>query len=299
LTSLDILVPYWGDPRLMRETVESVLAQDTDRWVLTVLDDAYADPAIGEWMKTLDHPRVRYLRNDKNLGIVGNYRKLLSMATQDLVMLLGCDDVLLPNYVSTVLKAHERFPDVAIIHPGTKTIDEKGQDISTLVDWVKTRMVMPRGTEPKLLKGESLATTLLVGDWMYWPALSFRADKLRQVDFNADLKITHDLAYVLDLVFAGESLLLDPTVCFAYRRHTGSVSTGSLFDGRRFREERQYFSIARAQADKADWRKAERAARWHLTSRANAGWILCLAIVQRRWASVPGLLGHIFNRIER
>ena len=98
MTSLDILVPYWGDPRLMRETVESVLAQDCDRWFLTVLDDCYSDPAIGDWMKTLNHPRVKYLRNEKNLGIVGNYQKMLTMATRELVMWLGCDDVLLPNY---------------------------------------------------------------------------------------------------------------------------------------------------------------------------------------------------------
>lgn len=297
MTSLDILVPYWGDPRLMRETVESVLAQDCDRWFLTVLDDCYSDPAIGDWMKTLNHPRVKYLRNEKNLGIVGNYQKMLTMATRELVMWLGCDDVLLPNYVSTVLKAHEKFPDAAVIHPGTQTIDENGTVVSTLTDWAKTKLVMPQSKDPQLLSGESLATNLLVGDWMYWPALTFRADRLHKAQFNPELKITHDLAFVLELVFAGESLLVDPTVCFSYRRHSNSASTNSLFDGRRFKEERQYFSIARAQAEKAGWMKAERAARWHLTSRGNALWILCNAIVQRRWSSVPIQLEHIFNKV--
>lgn len=299
MTSLDILVPYWGDPRLMRETVESVLAQDCDRWFLTVLDDAYADPSIGEWMRTLNHPRVKYLRNEKNLGIVGNYQKLLGMATGELVMWLGCDDVLLPNYVSTVLKAHERFPEAAVIHPGTKTIDENGRDVSSLTDWVKKRLVMPQGDQPRLLKGESLASNLLVGDWMYWPALAFRADRLHKVEFKPELKITHDLAFVLDLIFAGESLLIEPTVCFGYRRHSASASTNSLFDGRRFSEERRYFAMARRQAERAGWRKAERAARWHLTSRGNAVWILGQAVWRRKWSSVPVLVEHIFNRIDR
>ena len=35
--ALDILVPYWGDPDLMRETVDSVLAQDGNDWRLTVV----------------------------------------------------------------------------------------------------------------------------------------------------------------------------------------------------------------------------------------------------------------------
>ena len=40
---LDIFVPFWGDPAMLRETVESVLAQSNDQWLLTVVDDAYPD----------------------------------------------------------------------------------------------------------------------------------------------------------------------------------------------------------------------------------------------------------------
>jgi hypothetical protein len=31
---VDIFVPYWGDPAWLRETVESVLAQDCGDWLL-------------------------------------------------------------------------------------------------------------------------------------------------------------------------------------------------------------------------------------------------------------------------
>lgn len=282
----------------MRECVESVLKQDTDRWYLTVLDDAYPDPTIKEWMMGLNHPRIKYLRNEKNLGIVGNYRKLISLAEQDLLVLLGCDDILLPNYVSTILDAHEKFPTAAIIQPGTKVIDEHGQEGQTLPDWAKTKLVMPRSTQPKLLSGEQLATSLLTGDWLYWPSIAFKRDRLKGIDFNPDLKITHDLAFVMDMVFAGEKLLLDPTICFAYRRHTASASTGSLLDGRRFTDERQYFKIAKMQAKAANWPKAERAARWHLTSRANGIWTILNCLVQGKWQHVPTLIKHVFNRLD-
>ena len=295
-TSIDLCIPYWGDPAQMRECVESVLLQDDDRWHLTVLDDAYHDPAIGDWMRSLNHPRVTYLRNEKNLGIVGNYRKLLTLATRKLVVLLGCDDVLLPNYVSTIIQAHERFPSAAIIQPGTKVINEHGKVVKTLPDWAKTELVMPSAKQAKLLWGEALAASLLTGDWLYWPSIAFVRERLQGVDFNADLKITHDLAFVMDMVFAREQLLLEPTVCFAYRRHTASASTGSLIDGRRFADERAYFRIARGQAEAARWNKAARAARWHITSRANALWLILNCLVKGPRKHIPTLFKHMINR---
>ena len=294
---IDICVPYWGDPALMRKTVESVLAQDSDQWILTVLDDAYADKAIGEWMATINHPRVHYLRNEKNLGIVGNYRKLLTMTTQELVMLLGCDDELLPNYVSTVLAAHERHPSASIIHPGTRTIDETGQEVKTLTDWAKLNLVMPR-SKNTVLEGEPLAASLLAGDWMYWPALTFKTKVLKTFDFDPKLKLTHDLAIVIDMILAGEKFLIEPTVCFSYRRHSKSASTASLIDGRRFSEEKRYFAHAKALTQAAGWPQAERAVDWHITSRLNALWIASNAFFKGYWRAIPGLVSHAFGRLK-
>jgi glycosyltransferase involved in cell wall biosynthesis len=294
---IDICIPYWGDPGLMRKTVESVLAQDSDRWTLTVLDDAYSDRSVGEWMATLNHPRVRYFRNEKNLGIVGNYQKLLTMISHEMVMLLGCDDELMPNYVNTILIASERHPTAGIIHPGVVTIDENGREIKTLTDWAKTKLVMPKAKD-QLLGGESLAISLLKGDWMYWPALAFKSAVIKQYEFNPKLKLTHDLAIVMDMVLAGEKMLIVQDVCFSYRRHSKSASTASLMDGRRFSEERQYFNHAKSLVVKKGWTGAKRAVDWHVTSRFNALWICLNAIARGQWKDVPHLMGHAFGQLK-
>ena len=36
---IDLLLPFYGDPALMRQTVASVLAQECDDWRLVVVDD--------------------------------------------------------------------------------------------------------------------------------------------------------------------------------------------------------------------------------------------------------------------
>jgi glycosyltransferase involved in cell wall biosynthesis len=92
---LDIFIPYWGDPGYLKETVRSVLAQDSGDWRLTVVDDAYPDLTVKEYFDGIDDERITYIRKEQNEGITANYRTCVSLATQDLMTILGCDDVLL------------------------------------------------------------------------------------------------------------------------------------------------------------------------------------------------------------
>jgi len=154
---LDILLPFWGDPGMLKETVRSVLAQTSNDWVLTVVDDAYPDTSVAQYFAEIDDARVTYLRHDENVGITENFRRCVSLTTQDVVVLLGCDDVLLPRYVEIVLEAHQRFPEAAIIQPGVQVIDESGTVVRTLVDTVKQRLARPHGR--RLVAGEMLAAS--------------------------------------------------------------------------------------------------------------------------------------------
>ena len=293
--ALDILVPFWGDPEMLRETVESVLAQTSDDWLLTVVDDAYPDESIAAYFATLTDPRITYVRNEVNKGITENYRTCVRLATQDMMMILGCDDVLLPNYVEVILRAHRDFPHADLIQPGVQVIDEKGAVGQTLVDAVKQKLTMPRASSPRVLSGEPLAASLLRADWLYWPSLAFKRERLLEVDFREGFPIIQDLAIVIDLIGSGSPLLIEPTVCFSYRRHSASASSAKLGDGSRFVGERDYFTFAAAQMQRLGWRRARLAALLHLTSRAHALTLLPKALLERNTAGAKVLAAHAFT----
>ncbi|CAM3256813.1 putative glycosyl transferase [Arthrobacter ulcerisalmonis] len=293
---LDIFIPYWGDPAYMKQTVESVLGQDNGDWLLTVVDDAYPDAEIANYVAGIDDPRVRYIRKDTNAGITENYRTCVGMATQDIMVILGCDDILLPNYVDVILEAHRLFPDAAIIQPSVQIIDENSRVVSTLVDWVKQSLVRPRGNGRQVISGEAIAVNLMHGDWLYWPSLAFRTDKIRQVDFRDGFPIIQDLALIMDMIYTGDQLLIDPSVCFQYRRHSNSASSTKLVDGSRFAGEREYFSVSAAQAEELGWHRAALAARLRLTSRAHSMTLLPKAVLNRNTTAVKALVRHSFGK---
>ncbi|MBU5424045.1 glycosyltransferase [Cellulomonas hominis] len=291
---LDIFVPYWGDPALLRETVASVLAQRNGDWLLTVVDDAYPDESVPAWFATIDDPRVTYVRKERNEGITANYRTCVSMATQDAVVILGCDDVLLPDFVDVVLAARTRFPQAAVVQPGVEVIDEHGRVVRPLADRVKQDVVRPRARTARVLGGEALAANLMHGDWLYWPSLVFRRDVLVRTPFLDDLPLIQDLALVMDMVLDGEQLVLEPTVCFRYRRHSASASSASLIDGRRFAGERTYFAHVAQRCDAQGWHRAARAARLAATSRLHALTLLPRA-ARTGGGAVRTMLRHAFG----
>ena len=74
---VDIMLPFYGREDHFREAVASVLAQDSDRWRLVVIDDAYPDRAPFDWAASVTDSRVKVIRHEVNLGINRSFQECL------------------------------------------------------------------------------------------------------------------------------------------------------------------------------------------------------------------------------
>jgi hypothetical protein len=155
--------------------------------------------------------------------------------------MMGADDVLHPNYASTVSRAIARHPDAAMIQPRVRVIDEHGRPSRPLADRVKTWLA-PRADRDRVLSGEHLAASLLRGDWVYFPALTWRRDALAGRTFRDDMETVFDLGFLMDVVMTGSTFVLLTTEAFSYRRHRGSVSSQTALNTVRFEEESRLFA---------------------------------------------------------
>lgn len=288
------MMPFYGSFDHFREAVESVLAQDDPDWRLTILDDVYPDLAPGEWAAALSDPRVTYIRNEVNLRPSRNYIKAVGIATSEFVVIMGCDDVMLPGYVGRLKALVAQFPDADIIQPGVTTIDEASRDSLPLADRVKGWYRFG-GTGARQYSGEELAVSLLRGNWTYFPSLAWRTERVREIGFRTDLDVVQDLAMLLELTKTGGSLVLDDTTVFHYRRHSTSVSAVTGPDGSKFRQERTLFLEAAAACAALGWSRAARVARRHFISRMNALTELPGAIIHHNSVGRSTLTRHILG----
>ncbi|WP_435130410.1 glycosyltransferase family 2 protein [Actinacidiphila sp. bgisy144] len=296
--TLDIMLPYYGDPALMRDAVRSVLGQTDPDWRLTVVDDD-TRPGVPEWFAGLDDPRVRYFRNARNLGVTGNFRRCVELADYPYTVLMGCDDLMRPGYVATVKAARAAMPGAAMYQPAVRVIDGAGRPVNTLVDTAKRRLYSAAPDRRAQLGGERLAVSLLRGNWLYFPAMCWRSDLLKEVGFRADLTVVQDLALVMELLLRGEQLVTDPAVCFDYRRHLASESSAQAVSGSRFAETRRLLLELAADFDALGWDRAARTARRHLSTRLHALLMVPGALRGRRLAAARELTGHAFARSPR
>ena len=294
MTVLDIMMPYYGDVPMMQTAVRSVLEQTDERWHLTVVDDGTAE-GVPEWFASLGHPRVRYLRNERNLGITANFQKCLELASREFMVMMGCDDRMLPNYVGVVQDLVARHPEATILQPGVQVIDGAGKPAAGLVDQTKKRLYAPRFRGTAVLAGEPLAKRLLRGNWLYFPALCWRTTAIAAAGFRQQFSVIQALDLVLRLVLDGAALVLSDEVAFQYRRHAVSKSSADAVTGARFTEARDYFLATARSMDEKGWPSAARAARRHLSSRIHAATQLPAAARQRNLASARTLAQHVFG----
>lgn len=292
--TLDILMPFYGRFDHFEAAVRSVLAQTDPDWRLVIVDDVYPDLAPGEWVQGLGDDRIVYHRNAENLGVSRNFDMCIDLATSERCVLMGCDDELLPGYVEHVTALARRFPDADLIQPGVEVIDEDGVVAFPLGDRVKS-WLRPKAPEPLVLAGEALTSSLLRGNWAYFPSICWRVSTVRRFGFREDLQTVQDLALMMEIFRAGGTLVLDEVPVFRYRRHTGSVSSYMAVDGRRFQQERTVFTEESELQTALGWTKAARVSRSHVTSRLNAVLQMPKALLARDGGGLRILAKHAFS----
>jgi glycosyltransferase involved in cell wall biosynthesis len=128
---LTIGMPVYNGETLVAATLDALLAQSYADFELIVCDNASTDrtPAIVEAYRARD-PRIRYVRNERNIGANGNFTRVASLATAELFKWAAHDDLYAPTYLERCIEALDAEPDVVLAHADVVFIDETGAPFS-------------------------------------------------------------------------------------------------------------------------------------------------------------------------
>jgi glycosyltransferase involved in cell wall biosynthesis len=257
---LTIAIPFYTGGSYLQRAIASVRRQTSAAWQLFICDDCGPEPGIAELVHSYRDPRITYHRNERNLGMAGNWNRCLDLAATDLVSLLHADDELLKGYVDLMTRAADHHPRAVAFFCSARIIDARGRVRFSLPDFVK-RFLIPPSSGPLALTGRSAVEALLRGDFIMCPTLCYRTSILGARRFAADWKFAHDLEFLTRLLLEGETLVGLAKAAYAYRRHAGNATTRYTHSLLRFDEEVQlYNDLGRAAAQRG-WRRAGELAR--------------------------------------
>jgi len=132
---VSIGVPVYNGERYLREALDSLLAQTFEDFELIICDNASTDGTaeIARSYATKDK-RVRYVRNDRNVGFARNYRKAFELSSGTYFKLHAADDRAAPEFLARCLEVLDREPKVVLAYPRTRLIDESGAVVSDYED---------------------------------------------------------------------------------------------------------------------------------------------------------------------
>ena len=128
---VSIGLPVFNGRRYLAEAIESILAQTYRHFELIICDNASTDDTgqICRRFAALD-PRVRYFRNEANLGLARNFNLAAERASGKYFRWAACDDRIAPEYLARCVEALEADSTVVLSHTHVRVIDENGEEFA-------------------------------------------------------------------------------------------------------------------------------------------------------------------------
>ena len=123
---VSICIPAYNAEPFIAETLESAISQDYPRTEIIVSDDASTD-RTPEIIKNFESQGVRLLRQKKNLKLARNINAAIEASSGKYICRVDADDLLEPNFISSMVPVMEQSPSIAFAHCACRLIDVNGK----------------------------------------------------------------------------------------------------------------------------------------------------------------------------
>jgi glycosyltransferase involved in cell wall biosynthesis len=113
--NVSFVVPCYNLGHVLRECVESILAQTYGDFEVLIMDDCSPDQT-SEVASSFKDPRVNHVRNPVNLGALPNYNKGIAMSAGHYVWLISADDCLRrPDVLQRYVQLMDAHPSAGYV----------------------------------------------------------------------------------------------------------------------------------------------------------------------------------------
>ena len=210
---VSILIPTYNYAHYIGEAIESALNQTYTDFELIIIDDQSKDNTDEVVEKYLSDPRVKYYKNEKNLGLAANFNEALKYATGDYIKYLLADDVFHPALLERMVPVMDMYPKVTLVTSKRDMFGSKS-----------------KSSEPPLLHLQDGKTVIYAslkekaGNWIGEPTtVMFRKSALHIGNFNTSYTCLVDWEMWLRLLTVGDCYIIPETLSY-FRVHDKQAS---------------------------------------------------------------------------
>ncbi len=211
MNAISICIPTYNRSDLLRQTLVSVTRQTVKPHEILVVDNCSEDDTEAV-ARSFDG--VQYRRNERNLGLAGNWNRCLSLASGDYVSILHSDDLISPDWVKEMssLIASGAADGAGAIFLPVFTIDIKNRVGAVNILFGSSRM-LPAGESIRTLWSKNHCGVPASG------GVLFRRDIFREIGlFDERLTTETDALMILRLLNRYPVYFLRKLL-YAYRIH--------------------------------------------------------------------------------
>ena len=120
---ITVVMPAFNAGRFIHEAIESVLAQEFDRYELIVVDDGSSDSTTEKIATFASHARVRVFENVENLGSGKTRNQIIDRAQGKYLLPCDADDLLLPGAMQHLSEYLDKHPKVGVVYGDILRLD--------------------------------------------------------------------------------------------------------------------------------------------------------------------------------
>lgn len=205
---VSIIIPTYNRVWLLREAIDSVLNQTFKDIEVIVVDDAGAED-VQSVIAGYNNSNLRYIRNERNLGLAGTRNQGIVAASGDYIGFLDDDDLFELTKIEKQVALLDQQPAVDIVYCGYYYLYEDGKHLYENV-------MLPHGN---ILKDLLLSSPILV----HAPLIR-RACLDRWGVFDASMRVCGDWDLWLRYAIQGCRYACIQEALCAYRQHRGNMT---------------------------------------------------------------------------
>jgi glycosyltransferase involved in cell wall biosynthesis len=210
---LSVGLPVWNGLPYLEKTLRSILDGEFQDYEIIACDNASTDGTaelLTEYAAR--DARIRYVRNETNIGAARNYNRTLELARGRYFRWMASDDLHSPGAIARCVEALEQDPGAVLAFPETRVIDGEGRVTHDYDDGDGWSAASPVDRFVCSLENFGLSTRMFG---------VIRADVLRRATLQGDYPAS-DLVMQSDLAIRGRFVRVHGE--YFYRRvHQGST----------------------------------------------------------------------------